>query len=92
MGWQKIEHEDRKIRKDLQAAEDARCEKVAADWKATQKGVWSDVQHTDKGWFVAYCRQGELISQAVQKVNDDFNLNVPLDAGYVLGRSWKDCH
>ncbi|MNR87563.1 DNA polymerase I [compost metagenome] len=92
LGWQKIEHEDRKIRKDLQAAEDARCEKVAADWKATQKGVWSDVQHTDKGWFVAYCRQGELISQAVQKVNDDFNLNVPLDAGYVLGRSWKDCH
>lgn len=92
LGWQKIEHEDKDTRKKLQAAEDARCEKVAADFKATQEGVWSDVQHTDKGWFVAYCRQGELISKAVQKVNEDYNLNVPLDAGYVLGKSWKDCH
>lgn len=92
LGWQKIEHEDKDTRKKLQAAEDARCEKVAADYKAAQEGIWSDVQHTDKAWFVAYCRQGELISQAVKKVNDDFNLNVPLDAGYVLGRSWMDCH
>lgn len=92
LGWQKIEHEDKQERKKLQAAEDARCEKVAADFKAAQEGVWSDVQHTDKGWFVAYCRQGELISKAVQKVNEDFKLNVPLDAGYVLGRSWQDCH
>lgn len=92
LGWQKIEHEDKSERKKLQAAEDARCEQVVADFKAAQTGVWSDIQHTDKGWFVAYCRQGELISQAVQLVNVDFNLNVPLDAGYVLGRSWKDCH
>lgn len=92
LGWQKIEHEDKDTRKKLQAAEDARCEKVATDFKAAQKGVWSDVQHNDLGWFVAYCRQGELISEAVKRVNVDFNLNVPLDAGYVLGRSWKDCH
>lgn len=92
LGWQKIEHPDKAERKKLQAAEDARCEKVASDWKAAQEGVWSDVQHTDKAWFVAYCRQGELISEAVQRVNTAFNLNVPLDAGYVLGRSWKDCH
>jgi hypothetical protein len=92
LGWQKIEHEDSKIRKDLQKAEDARCEKVVADWKSEQEGTWSDVQHTDTAWFVAYCRQGELISEAVQRVNMDFKLNVPLDAGYVLGRSWKDCH
>jgi len=92
LGWKKIEHADKAERKKLQAAEDARCEKVASDWKAAQEGVWSDVQHTDKAWFVAYCRQGELISEAVQRVNSAFNLNVPLDAGYVLGRSWKDCH
>lgn len=92
LGWQKIDHPDKSERKKLQAAEDARCEKVASDFKAAQKGVWSDVQHTDKAWFVAYCRQGELISEAVALVNKDFDLNVPLDAGYVLGRSWKDCH
>jgi hypothetical protein len=92
LGWQKIEHEDKDTRKKLQAAEDARCEKVAADFKAAQQGIWSDVQHTDSVWFVAYCRQGELISEAVKRVNVDFELNVPLDAGYVLGRSWKDCH
>lgn len=92
LGWQKIEHEDKDTRKKLQAAEDARCEKVVADFKAAQPEVWSDVQHTENAWFVAYCRQGELISKAVQQVNIDFKLNVPLDAGYVLGRSWKDCH
>lgn len=92
LGWKKIEHEDKQERKKLQAAEDSRCEKVVADFKAAQEGVWSDIQHTDNAWFVSYCRQGELISQAVQRVNVDFKLNVPLDAGYVLGRSWKDCH
>lgn len=84
--WQ--EFEDTKA----QEKEDARCEAIVAEWKSQQTEVWSDVQHSDKGWFVAYCRQGELISKAVEAVNRDFNLNVPLDAGYVLGRTWADCH
>jgi hypothetical protein len=86
LGWQKFDD------KEAQKKEDARCEQIVADFKAAQSEVWSDVQHTDKGWFVAYCRQGELISKAVAAVNKDFDLNVPLDAGYVLGRSWMDCH
>lgn len=69
-----------------------KTEEEAIEFKKEQSEVWSDVQHTDKGWFVAYCRQGELIAKAVELVNRDFNLNVPLEAGYVLGRNWKDCH
>lgn len=86
LGWKKCDN------KDDQKKEDARCEAIVAAWKAEQDGVWSDVQHSDRGWFVAYCRQGELIAKAVELVNRDFNLNVPLEAGYVLGRNWKDCH
>lgn len=86
LGWQKLDD------KDAQKKEDARCEAVVAEWKASQEGVWSDVQHTDKGWFVAYCPQGEMIAKAVELVNRDFKLNVPLDAGYVIGRNWNETH
>lgn len=67
-------------------------EDEATAFKAAQHQVWSDVQHTDKGWFVAYCPQGEMIAKAVELVNRDFKLNVPLDAGYVIGRNWNETH
>lgn len=86
LGWQKLDD------KEAQKKEDARCEAIVAAFKAEQSEVWSDVQHSERGWFVAYCRQGELIAKAVELVNRDFKLNVPLEAGYVLGRDWKDCH
>lgn len=62
--------------------------------KEEAKGrIWSDVQESPKGgFFLAYCLAGELISKAVSQVTSDFKLNVPLEAGYMLGKSWDDCH
>lgn len=69
-----------------------KTEQEAVDFKKAQAEIWSDVQHSDKGWFVGYCRQGELMAIAVEKVNRDFNMNMPLSAGYVLGLNWHMCH
>lgn len=61
--------------------------------KEKEGSIWSDVQSSPKGgFFLGYCPAGEEISKVVAQVTEDFCLNVPLEAGYVLGRSWKDCH
>jgi len=69
-----------------------KTEQEAIDFKKAQREVWGDVQHSDKGWFVGYCRQGELMAMAVEAVNKDFSMNMPLSAGYVLGLDWHMCH
>lgn len=65
----------------------------AEEFKASATKIWSDVQKgkNDK-FFVAYCRAGELASEAVRLSGEYYNLNVPLTAGYMLGRNWADCH
>lgn len=73
-----------------------KTEEEAVSFKREQEScgkVWSDVQESPKGgYFVAYCREGHIISEVVDRVTKDYNLNVPLEAGYVIGRSWKECH
>lgn len=65
----------------------------AQTFKDTQKEVWSDIKPNPKGGFyVAYCRAGELASEAVREAGEFYKLNVPLTAGYILGRNWADCH
>jgi len=54
--------------------------------------VWSDIGHTDKCYYIGYCRAGELAIEAVKEAGEHYNLNVELTAGYMLGTSWKDCH
>lgn len=55
--------------------------------------IWSDIQESPKGgYFLAYCDAGQIISEVVNQVTKDFKLNVPLEAGYVLGNSWADTH
>lgn len=54
--------------------------------------VWSDIMHTDKMFFVGYCRAGELATIAVREAGRHFKLNVELSAGYMLGTNWASCH
>ena len=44
------------------------------------------------GFYIAYCRAGELASEAVSEAGQFYKLNVPLTAGYIVGRNWADCH
>lgn len=54
---------------------------------------WSDIKPNPKGGvFVGYCLAGHLAVEAVGEVGRDFGLNVDLTAGYMIGRSWRDCH
>lgn len=54
--------------------------------------VWSDISKSDKGWYIAWCRAGELAAKAVKDSGDYYGLNVELTAGYIIGRSWAECH
>lgn len=68
-------------------------EDEAKAFKRTEEGSkWSDVGHSDKGWYVGYCRAGELAVEAVKEAGEYYKLNVELTAGYILGRNWKECH
>lgn len=68
-------------------------EEEAKRFKEEQKEIWSDIKPSPKGGFyVAYCRAGELAALAVKEAGEYYKLNVELTAGYMLGRNWRDCH
>lgn len=54
--------------------------------------VWSDIGHSAKGYYVGYCRAGELATEAVREAGQYYKLNVELTAGYMLGTNWATCH
>ncbi len=54
--------------------------------------VWSDIGHSAKGYYVGYCRAGELATEAVREAGQYYKLNVELTAGYMLGTDWASCH
>lgn len=73
---------------DEAAAEDA-CK---AFKEAQTDRIWSDIGHTDKMFFVAYNRAGELAAEAVAEAGKYYKLNVDLTAGYIIGTNWATCH
>lgn len=54
--------------------------------------TWSEVGHTDRGYYVGWCRAGELIQEAVRETSAHYKLNVTLSADYILGRNWAETH
>lgn len=69
-------------------------EEEAKIFKEEQQGrIWSDIKPNPKGgFFVAYCRAGELAVESVDQAGKDYGMNVSLTAGYILGLNWKMCH
>jgi hypothetical protein len=53
---------------------------------------WSEPVHNERGWFRGYCRAGELATLAVKQAGEYYKLNTELSAGYILGRTWAECH
>lgn len=55
--------------------------------------VWSDIKPSPKGgYYVAYCKAGQLAVEAVQESGQDYGMVVSLTAGYMVGLDWKMCH
>lgn len=54
--------------------------------------TWSDIGHSDKGYYVGWCRAGELAVEAVKESGEYYKLNIELTAGYMLGNNWATCH
>jgi DNA polymerase I-like protein with 3'-5' exonuclease and polymerase domains len=70
-----------------------KTEEEAKTFKKTQiNKTWSDVGHTEKGYYVGYCRAGELAVESVKEAGEYYKLNVELTAGYMLGNTWATCH
>ncbi len=69
------------------------AKKAVEAFKAAQTDkVWSDVGHTDKAFYVAYNRAGELATKAVSDAGEYYKLKVELTAGYIIGTNWATCH
>jgi len=68
--------------------------KTEEEAKAFKKDnpTWSDIGHSDKGYYVGWCRAGELAVEAVNEAGKYYKLNVELTAGYMLGIDWSSCH
>jgi DNA polymerase I-like protein with 3'-5' exonuclease and polymerase domains len=63
-----------------------------ADLFTDETKIWSGVIKSDKGFFRAYCRAGELGVKSIREAGVQLGLNVQLDAEYMVGRSWRDTH
>jgi DNA polymerase I-like protein with 3'-5' exonuclease and polymerase domains len=65
----------------------------AQKFKDGELKTWSDIKESPKGgYFVAYTRAGELAVESVREAGEYYKLNVPLTAGYILGKNWAMCH
>jgi hypothetical protein len=68
------------------------AKKAAKEFKKAQDKPWSEIAQSDKGFYLGYCRAGELVVEAVRETSEHFKLNVTLSADYILGRNWAECH
>lgn len=97
--------------KEAKAAEEKRCTDKINAWKAEQLEttglVWSDISKIEKGakgWYVAYCKAGQLAVESVSEAGvfyrtepEPYEMNIrhdtiDLTAGYIVNRSWAGCH
>lgn len=64
----------------------------AVEFTEKQEQPWSEPFEAKGYWFVGYSRASELISVAVDRTSKHFKLNVPLSAGYIIGKNWSSTH
>lgn len=79
------------VSKDLVIFKKFQSEEEAKMFEDKEK-MWSDVIHTDKGYYRAYCKVGEIFAKGVTKAGAFYNLNVTLTSGYQIGLNWRDVH
>ena len=53
---------------------------------------WSDISHSEKGYYCAYCEPMLLAVQSVKEAGEYYKLNVELTAGYVIHKNWAGAH
>lgn len=81
------------VKKELVQFKMFATEKEAQAFKDSENKIWSDIKPNVRGgFFVAYCRAGELASEAVKEAGEYYKLNVELTAGYMVHKHWAGCH
>lgn len=53
---------------------------------------WSDINHTDKCYYIAYSRAGEITAEALTYAGKYFKLRAHISGGYQVGTSWASTH
>ncbi len=67
-------------------------EAEAKAFKDPEGKLWSEIIHSDKGYFRGYNRAGELATLSVVEAGKYYKLDVELSAGYCIGNNWAECH
>lgn len=81
------------VKKELVQFKMFATEEEAQAFKDSEDKIWSDIKPNVKGgFFVAYCRAGELAAEAVKEAGEYYKLNVELTAGYMVHKHWAGCH
>lgn len=52
----------------------------------------ADVTHKDDLFLAGYSEVGELMSLAIAKAAEHYQMRIPFDGDYQIGRNWKECH
>lgn len=67
-------------------------EKFKEEQEATTGRIWSDISHGKDNYYVALSPVGEMAVESVREAGEYYKLNVPLTAGYIVGRNWAETH
>jgi hypothetical protein len=90
---ERVDESQLEVSKSLVTFKMFKTQEEAQTFKDSEAKVWSDIKPSAKGgYFVAYCRAGELAALSVKEAGEYYKLNVELTAGYILGKNWADCH
>lgn len=71
---------------------EAKAKEVKALLEAEEERRYSDINHTDRCYYIAYSRAGEITSKALELAGEHFKMNASITGGYQVGTSWATTH
>lgn len=71
-----------------------KTEEAAEDFKEKyqEEEILSDVIEKNDRYYVAKSAVGDILARSVTEAGEYLNLNVPLTAGWQVGKNWADTH
>lgn len=67
-------------------------EEEAKGFECPEGKIWGNVQEYNGRIFRAYSIIGELGVKSIRKAGEYYDLNVPLNADYSVGKDWSMTH
>lgn len=68
-----------------------KTEDEAKEFKSAHP-TWSEIGHSNRGYYIGWCKAGEYALEAVRESGQYYGLNVELAAEYMIGTDWATTH